>query len=116
MIDQLTKLGAQKLDLVVINPGVSFGLAGQHNTLLIVLSVIFILFIFKIKSEIPKFAFWLIIGGSISNLIDRFLYDGVRDWIYFDKIGMSNNLADFAIFISVIIFLFCILKKGKHET
>jgi len=52
-------------------------------------------------------AFGLFVGGAISNVIDRLTSGAVYDFI-----GLGNviifNLADVAIFVSALIFLYCL--------
>lgn len=59
-------------------------------------------------------------GGTLSNLIDRIIFKGVRDFIYLKFINFAIfNIADMAISFGVIVlcvFIFVYdLKSGKEE-
>lgn len=47
----------------------------------------------------------LLVGGGLSNWLDRWWFGGVRDWMEIPFIGLSNNLADYAITAAVLIWL-----------
>lgn len=58
----------------------------------------------------------LILAGSLSNIIDRFVYGGVVDFIelsYGNWIWPSFNIADMAIVLGVLIMLVSHIKKGS---
>ena len=57
-----------------------------------------------------KYGFALILGGGISNFIDRLTAGCVRDFI---DLGFfpSFNLADAAISVGVIVMIFVVFKK-----
>jgi lipoprotein signal peptidase len=64
----------------------------------------------------------LFLAGATSNLIDRFVFGGVRDWLSWPVFNFSNNLADIWITLgfSGIIYdelrlLFKKQPKVKHE-
>lgn len=115
----------------VRNPGAAFGFGGQfHNyiryTLFLALPVIavFVLIYFLIKSltghPIMTWAYALIIGGAIGNLIDRFRLSFVVDFFDF-YIGKHHfatfNVADSAITIAagLIIIDYLFISKGEKE-
>lgn len=56
-----------------------------------------------------KFPLAVIIGAGISNLLDRFFYGGVVDYIKFFNIS-TINLADIAISISIAILLWLTIR------
>jgi signal peptidase II len=69
----------------------AFGFFG-HNTLLLVAMAVLVLVIFWFsfkdaahKSRTVRIAFGMIVGGAIGNIIDRFHYGYVVDFINFDR-------------------------------
>ena len=62
----------------------------------------------KIKTE--KMAIALILGGTISNAIDRLVFGGVRDFIYLKFMNFAIfNVADMAITIGAVLFCVAII-------
>ena len=97
------------------NPGIAFGIRPPF-VLLIIFTLIFIptlLYLaikeLNLEKQITRLAISLILGGAIGNLIDRFTYGAVTDFI---KIGPwpNFNLADIYISLGV---LFMLLFYGK---
>jgi signal peptidase II len=100
-IDQFTKFIAYttKIDISgkysrcfkifpIINRGVSFGLFSNelgiyYITIITLLLIFFFIWCYKIKKTLSACPLpeTLIIAGGISNLIDRFIYGGVVDFI-----------------------------------
>ena len=139
VLDQLTKLFAERylnhplkvfpfLDLVVVyNTGFAFGVwQSSDNPLkvvfyylipLLVLSAVAALF-FKTENKTLKFAFGLILGGGIGNLIDRLYLGYVRDFIDF-HIGEWHypafNVADICVSLGILILLWEFLKRETKK-
>jgi signal peptidase II len=105
------------------NNGVSFGIFGNLSTQVvqIIISIIFIILLiysfFLIKSQqINLYGNFMIIGGAIANLIDRFLNGCVYDFIdfHFKNIHFYVfNIADSFIVIGAMLILFIDNKKIK---
>lgn len=121
---------AQSIDLIpflsiknLCNNGVSFGMFGNfsHETVQILISLIFIALLiysfFLIKSkQINLYGNFMIIGGAIANLIDRFENGCVYDFIDFHLKSHHFyvfNIADSFIFIGAMVILFS--KSEKVE-
>jgi signal peptidase II len=132
-LDQLTKLYIAShfslyrtlpiipnwIDLTyTLNPGAAFSLfatlpAALRRIFFLVLSIaaIVVLLVMLTRSTTRAwsgFAFALILGGTIGNLIDRLVRGRVIDFIYFHHDSFSYpvfNLADSAITIGVAIIL-----------
>jgi signal peptidase II len=109
---------------VDINKGISFGLLsnfiGRHSKWIIPLMVSFVLMIFIVPaiSSSELVSKGMIIGGAVSNIIDRMYFSGVVDFIsirFFDGyINLIVNLADLFIFFGlVIICLSVFLRRLK---
>lgn len=132
-LDQLTKSLAQafiKLNysLVIIknffnltyvnNYGAAWSILSNKNTLLIMISLISLVVIYRFmyvfnKNKRNNIAFGLLFGGIAGNLIDRWLLGYVRDFFDF-KIFNYNypifNIADCAVVIGVILLIIAIFK------
>ncbi|HCC84855.1 MAG TPA: hypothetical protein DEP87_04195 [Candidatus Pacebacteria bacterium] len=54
------------------------------------------------ESAVPLGLIW---GGGMSNWLDRWLMSGVRDWLVIPGTPLKNNLADWAITLGVVWWL-----------
>jgi signal peptidase II len=108
---------SENFDLVYVwNYGISFGAFGNHslsNILFFIINFCIIVYLtflrFKINNKVQSFAYDLLIGGAVGNLIDRILRGGVFDFIYFHykEYGFPIfNLADMFISIGVAIIIY----------
>jgi lipoprotein signal peptidase len=105
LFDQISK---QLSSQVVLNTGVSFGLfSGPLLTLLLIGIFIAIAFSYgKTFVQISPIATGFFSGGAFSNILDRVIYGGVRDFLPVPLLGIRNNLADWCIILSLLwIFL-----------
>ena len=73
---------------LTINSGAAFSLLRGNNSLLVILSTGVIVLIAYSYTKSPKTiftqaGFGLILGGAIGNIIDRLVYNGVVDFLYF---------------------------------
>lgn len=110
VIDLLSKYEASRYGLVSLNTGISFGLLGSKteivsSAILVAFAVLSVLAIRHFTKYQPR-AIGLFIGGALGNMIDRFLYGGVRDWLPVPVLQVKNNLADWAIFAAVLWLLY----------
>lgn len=119
ILDQFTKFISSFIShQVYINPGISFAWLATETQVLIIALTLFII----IGLGLGYGYFWakhpmvagLFFGGAFSNLIDRLLFGGVRDWLTMPIIGLRNNLADIAIVVSVLIMLWYV-QKGVED-
>jgi signal peptidase II len=100
------------------NPGIAFGLLLNQKFLWIfIILIIFVLVWLLLKAYQQKkpaeiFGLTLIITGAISNLIDRWHYGFVIDYINVPFFTVFN-LADATITFGVLILAVDILKKRK---
>ena len=108
------------------NPGMAFGIqvGGQpfFTIFAIIATVIIFIYILKARDEkmSVRFALGMILGGAIGNLIDRFLYGKVVDFV---DIGFGNirwpifNVADSAVTIGMMILIvFVLFDKSSKQT
>lgn len=95
------------------NRGISFSLCSSFYSWVIkivVLSacILLINFWYKSRKNSEIFAYSLILGGGISNLMDRFWHGAVLDFIeikLMDTVFPIFNLADISITVGVIVLL-----------
>lgn len=106
------------------NTGAAFSMLSGNNIFFIIFSsvlcVIFIYLLFSKKifvSRLEKISIAIILGGAVSNLIDRILFTYVRDFIYLKFINFAVfNIADMAITVGAILLIISILFFQKKET
>ncbi len=113
------------LNLVYIqNYGVSFGLLSGtlSHWILILIGLIIVTFIFYLmivsKKRLEKVAFFIIIIGAISNIVDRTLNTYVVDFIllnYKNFYWPAFNLADIYITIGIIMLIMSIFIKSEED-
>ena len=100
----------------------AFGLFGSSPVLLIVMALI-VLTIFWISfreaaahSALVRFAFGLILGGAIGNIVDRLHFAYVVDFIDFYRIWPNVfNVADSCITSGVILLLLSSLASRRQR-
>ena len=104
----------------VKNTGAAFSIFSNNTILVIIISVVvigFLLFyIYKNKgnNKLENVSYVFILGGAISNLIDRLVYGYVIDFLDFEILSYDApifNLADTFIVIGVILFLINTLRS-----
>ena len=105
------------LDLILVwNRGVSYGLLTQDNDLgrwlLIALglagALLFGWWLRTTRALLPALALGLVIGGALSNVIDRLVYGAVLDFLDVHAAGYhwpAFNLADSAISVGIVLLL-----------
>ncbi|MBI4849037.1 MAG: signal peptidase II [Nitrospirae bacterium] len=107
----------------VENKGAAFGLfANLGNNIFMAISVIAIIAILVYVSRFAKgsevFSFSLILGGAIGNLLDRIATGKVVDFIdvYINKWHWpAFNVADSALTVGIILFIWSSLRSGKPK-
>lgn len=96
------------------NTGAAWGIFQNSNTVLAVVSVltVIVLYLFRKSFQIHRtgtqVAFGLIVGGIIGNMIDRFRYGQVVDFLDFYVDGHhwpAFNVADSAICVGVGLYI-----------
>lgn len=63
----------------------------------------------KANTALPKTAICLVLAGSISNLYDRLVFAGVRDYLAFGWFG-TINLADLMLTAGIALLLFYLIR------
>lgn len=99
LLDQTTKFYAETLGFqTTINPGVSFGFFPVHRIFLFAFVICVLGYMWEKMSTL---FFSLVLGGTVSNIIDRIIFGGVRDWLPIPFFNLKNNIADWIIFLAV---------------
>ena len=70
IIDRITKLLAE----TKVNTGAAFSLFQGYNSFLIIISIIVVLVILYYRNHSQQIALDFLLGGTVSNLIDRIFY------------------------------------------
>lgn len=120
-LDQWTKQFAflRNLPTFSYNPGISFGIfddAPYEMVLtLVVLVIAAVVFLWRKAIshafyDYPYLAM-LFSAGAISNLLDRVFHGGVRDWLPIPFMGIYNNLADWYIFVAMLVLIVLEMKS-----
>ena len=101
---------------LIWNDGIAFGLLSledkfYYNLLsIIIILVILIIFYLMIKSKgIEKYAYIMLLGGSLGNIFDRLFYSKVPDFIdlHFNNFNwFIFNVADIFISFGVILLIY----------
>lgn len=124
VLDQLTKFWARSspsVDLSILklsfvaNTGAAFGLFKNSSLFLAVFGLAVVGLLVYLYPRVPgdKFqllSFALIFGGTVGNLIDRFFFGFVTDFIDFGFWPVFN-IADSALTVGVIILILCLSRK-----
>ncbi len=108
------------------NTGAAWSILSNQNTLLIIIAIIetiiLIYFLLKVRKDkkqiLYTIALSLMIGGAIGNLIDRFIFGFVRDYIDTYPFGYNFpvfNIADSALTIGVILLLIQMFIEERKE-
>lgn len=119
--DQLTKLVLPKIFnlSVTANPGLPFfghqlpGFFDWSLYLLLLIAFVFLYWRFLRASDPGRLALGLILGGAVSNLIDRLARGAVIDFL---DIGIASlNLADVAIWVGIAVLGYNIFRKSSND-
>lgn len=121
LLDQITKILWRSA--VVLNTGVSFSWqSGAGESLTFLLTAGFLVLVafasWQLLQPQPKtvaLGYGFLLGGGFSNVLDRWLFGGVRDIWPVPFLPLSNNLADWAIFLAVLLLVLGeIIPMYKH--
>ena len=136
-VDQLTKFliyGTPARSIIgnllwfdsALNTGVAFSMFEGKSYVFIITSLLAsVLFIYLIvskkwlKTKFERISIAVLLGGTVSNMIDRIIFKGVRDFIYLKFIDFAIfNVADMAIIIGTILICISLLfmRKTKEES
>ncbi len=105
------------------NYGAAWNILDNKIPIIIGISLIFLIIIYRYMYLIEtnqrnNIAFGLLVGGLVGNLIDRWLFGYVRDFLDFQIFSYDYpvfNLADIAIVMGVILLIIAIIKGEDHK-
>lgn len=116
------------IDIVTVhNEGAAWGIFAGSQTVLIVLTFIFIaafiwlMFAEKAKNPLFHISLGFIFAGSLGNLVDRLAFGYVRDFLHFEFWDSFPvfNVADICLTVGVVIlviyFIVSLVKNGKKK-
>lgn len=118
LVDQLIKTLVLKYypQIVSINKGIIFGFVDNIYVVIVltIIGVSILYFLYKNNNKTLSIPIVLILAGAVSNIIDRFVYGGVIDYINLMHYSQLN-LADLYIFAGVIYYLYQIPKTSENK-
>jgi lipoprotein signal peptidase len=124
-IDQWSKwfVPFRGIQPVSYNQGISFGwfdgLPREATMVLIVLITMLLVFLLRraLRDAWEAYPYLVILfgAGGTSNLLDRLLFGGVRDWLLIPYTGVYNNLADWYIFVAIVGLLLVELRDSTRS-
>ena len=110
------------------NTGAAFGILSDQRTLLVLITIVALIFIFIYairfqNSRWMQIALGFLLGGAVGNFIDRILLGGVVDFLQFgveskNLFWPTFNVADVSICIGagmLIVYLFRIQKQKTEN-
>lgn len=104
------------------NSGISFGLHIPIFIFWLILAIFFLIFVICLHKKRTFSCFFAIglaffIGGTLSNITDRFLFGCILDYIsFFQKIFPIFNAADVEIFFGSCFMFFSLLPKTSCKS
>lgn len=114
-LDQISKYWATPQ----LNDGIAFGTQVPLGLLVVLVTVLLISLASLLWQAIRQqntplvLSLSLILGGGISNVIDRVWWGGVRDWLPVPLLSLHNNVADWAVVIGTLGVLVTLLLAQK---
>jgi signal peptidase II len=114
--------------VMVWNKGISFGMlqsdtqAGVYMMMAfaVLISLFFLIWMFRTDNRLVIFAISLVVGGAIGNVIDRFRFGAVADFLDFhigDMHWPAFNLADSCITLGIAFIIIdgLFFEPGRHK-
>ncbi len=92
-----------KIFVITPNFGISLGWGSKEISL--ILSILALVFILVIYITQKSFGLFLVVTGGWVNLLDRLRFGYVRDYWNVPFANIKNNLADWLIFIGMIVII-----------
>jgi signal peptidase II len=105
------------------NYGVAWSLLDNKISLIIVISLFALILIYHfmyqfVPNKRNNLAFGLLVGGIVGNLMDRWLFGYVRDFLDFKILGYDYpifNIADIGVVIGTILLIIAVCKGEDHR-
>ncbi len=111
--------------VLVWNRGISFGLFGGGSlppwllaAIALAVALTLAIWLRRVETRLLALAIGLVIGGALGNVIDRFRFGAVADFLDFHWDGYhwpAFNLADAAISVGVVLLLMDALLIGDER-
>ena len=125
VVDQLTKAGATALGNTAVthpvtNPEFSLGLAGGSLSMMVLVTVAGIVAFGAyvvwqaVRGRLAAWVPGLLLGGAVSNLVDRLLFGAVRDFV--PSVWVVWNLADLAVLVGIAGYAWGHLRRSQPIT
>lgn len=100
------------------NSGAAWGILSNKIPILLILSVVILIILYRYMYTFKMnkrniLAFGLLIGGIVGNLIDRFLFGYVKDFLDFNIFGYDFpifNVSDICIVVGIFLLMIAIIK------
>ncbi len=109
LVDQLSKIWATSLGWSSLNSGIAFGVAPELGLVVSGLGLFLVgWWLWRNVNQETLYSaviLGMVLGGGISNLLDRVRLGGVQDWLVVPVVGMRNNVADYAIVLGLIVWV-----------
>lgn len=94
---------------LVWNRGVTFGLLQNHQDFMpyvlsavaIIIAAVLLRWLWRVELRLTALAIGLVLGGAVGNIIDRFRFGAVVDFIHVDYYPWVFNVADSAVVVGV---------------
>lgn len=107
----------------VYNTGVSFSMLSGKRVIIILINIIVLVFLYFYMNKFKNnkrniYAFGLVCGGLLGNLLDRIMYGHVIDFIDIHIFGYDYpvfNLADSFIVIGIFLLIYAIYIGEDNE-
>ena len=97
VIDLVSKWWVRSRGEFVANQGIAFGV--EFSSWFVWVGILVLVYIMWVRIKSVEWG-WLFVGG-LANLMDRFLWGSVMDWIRIPGIEMWFNLADLYINVGI---------------
>ncbi|MCI8575548.1 MAG: signal peptidase II [Bacilli bacterium] len=105
------------------NYGVAWSLLDNKIPIIIGISILSLALIYHfmyqfIPNKRNNIAFGLLVGGMVGNLMDRWLFGYVRDFLDFNLFGYDYpifNIADIGVVIGTILLIIAVVKGEDHR-
>lgn len=101
-------------DSVSLNTGFAFGINPLNSVNLVLAAGLLLFFVVIFKHHCSSVGFQMVVGGGVSNILDRILYGAGVDYI--SLFGMLNfNLADMFVVAGTLFLALHLLFSARLE-
>ena len=116
LLDELSKIIAQKYFAVSCNPGLAFGIGEETGGKIAALIALILIFFLLVQAKVNKLkiGFALVFAGGLANFVDRLIWGCVRDFIAI-SIFPSFNISDIVISLGLLIIFYTIFVSRQRK-